>query len=228
MGRILLVTPLRKELDALLAVVSHGAPVVGERVPLAEVEALGMLCAAAGHGKAQFALVTQHLIETRGPFDAVVIVGASGALAPTLVAGDVVIGTESVEYDYRPRFHGDAPPPRHPTSESLRAEILAAQPAHRAFALHEGPIAGGDEDIVEADRAQLLHDRTGALCVAWEGPGGARAAAFSGLPFVELRAVTDAADSQAAASYRVELPRAVGHIGHVLVPWLRARIRDST
>lgn len=225
MPRILLVTPVAKEREALLkrfAAAGYTAEQFHARVEAFWVAGLRTVCAAAGHGKAQFALTTQHLIDAHGPFDAVVAAGAAGALSPTLRPGDVVLGTEAVEHDYKPRFHGVGPPPRHATSAALRAAILRAQPPESPVRLHRGPIASGDEDIVDAARAQALQALTGALCVAWEGAGGARAAAFSGIPYGELRTVTDAADEAAAASYRVHLVDAIGNLGTVLLPWLRA------
>lgn len=65
---------------------------------------------------------------------------------------------------------------------------------------------------------------TGAHVVAWEGAGGAKAAQLNDLPFLEIRAVTDAADGEALDSYRVHLADAVANIGRVLLPWLRARM----
>lgn len=223
MSPVLIVTPVEKELSALrrlFAEEAHGVRDLGSRVPSFYAPGLDVTCAAAGHGKAQFALVTQHLLDASGPFAAVVAAGAAGALSAALRAGDVVVGTEAVEHDYKTRFHGVGPPPRHPTSPALREAILNSQVERSAFRVHSGPIAGGDEDIVELDRARELADLTGALCVAWEGAGGARAAAFSGVPFVEVRAVTDGADGSAAESYRVHLSEAVGNVGRVLLAWL--------
>ena len=223
MSPILIVTPVEKELAALAHLFAdEGHEVRGResRVPSFYAPGLGVTCAAAGHGKAQFALVTQHLLDSRGPFAAVVVAGAAGALSGELRAGDVVVGTEAVEHDYKTRFHGVGLPPRHPAAPDLREAILNAQVARSAFRVHSGAIAGGDEDIVEPGRAREVADLTGALCVAWEGAGGARAAAFSGVPFVEVRAVTDGADGSAAESYRVHLPEAVGNVGRVLLAWL--------
>lgn len=225
-GRVLIVTPVEKELVALAARFADDDLETTEqagRVRAFEIPSLGVLCAAAGHGKAQLALVTQHLLDTRDPFGAVIVAGAAGALDPTLRPGDVVVGTEAVEHDYKSRFHGVGPPPRHAADEGLHAAVLAAQPERVAFRVHTGPIAGGDEDIVDPDRARELAESTGALCVAWEGAGCARAAAFSGIPFLEVRAVTDAADGAAAESYRVHLDEAVGNVGRVLLAWLRWR-----
>lgn len=226
MNRLLVATPVQKELRALAALFRSERYRVDPfpcRLPAFSVAALGLVAAAAGHGKAQFALATQHLLDLHGPFAVVIAAGAAGALDPALRPGDVVVGTEAVEHDYKPRFHGIGPPPRHPASPGLVEAILAAQPARSAFGIHAGPIAGGDEDIVEAARARALATATGALCVAWEGAGGARAAAFSEVEFVEIRAVTDGADDAAAESYRVHLEEAVGNVGRVLLCWLQGQ-----
>ena len=231
MTRILVATPVVKELRALSALFEDEGHEVADfpcRLPAFSIEGLGLIAAAVGHGKAQCALATQHLLDTHGPFAAVIVAGAAGALAPTLRAGDVVVGTEAVEHDYKPRFHGIGPPPRHAASPELVEAILAAQPEHAGFSIHPGPIAGGDEDIVEAARARALAAATGALCVAWEGAGGARAAAFSGTAFAEVRAVTDHADGASAENYRVHLEGAVGNVGRVLLCWLQARAQQGT
>lgn len=225
MARVLIALPLPKELRAFaaaLAEAGHAAEPVEARGEAVLVPSLGLLLGAAGHGKAQFALTAQHLVERHGPFDALVVAGASGALDPGLRPGDVVVGTETVEHDYRTRFHGEGLPPRHPASVPLIESIRAALP--EAASVRLGPVASGDEDIIEADRARALHAATGALCVAWEGAGGARVAAFNGIPFAEVRAVTDRADAEAAGSYRVHLPEAVGNVARALLPWLRSRV----
>src|SRR5207302_4504673 len=51
-------------------------------------------------------------------------------------------------------------------------------------------------------RAAELQEATGALCVAWEGAGAARAARFSGLHFLEVRAITDGANHTAAVDFQ--------------------------
>jgi adenosylhomocysteine nucleosidase len=55
--------------------------------------------------------------------------------------------------------------------------------------------------------------------VAWEGAGGARACAFSQVPFVEIRGITDTADHNAASSFETNLALAMGNIAQLLVAW---------
>jgi adenosylhomocysteine nucleosidase len=96
------------------------------------------------------------------------------------------------------------------------------------FRVHFGPIASGDEDIVDTARAAEVLGATQALCVAWEGSGGARAARFSGIGFVEVRVITDAADARAATSFHDNLSYVVPNAAELLVAWhSEARGEDS-
>jgi nucleoside phosphorylase len=89
----------------------------------------------------------------------------------------------------------------------------------RSFRVHVGTIASGDEDIVDAARAAEVRAATGALCVAWEGSGGARAARVSGIGFCEIRGITDMADGQAAGHFHESLPTVMLHVGQLLLAW---------
>lgn len=95
------------------------------------------------------------------------------------------------------------------------------------FGVHFGPIASGDEDIVDEERAYALHAETAALCVAWEGSGGARAAALSETPFLEIRTITDSADKTAPMDFQGNLAVAIPNIATLLVACL-SRCRDVT
>lgn len=70
----------------------------------------------------------------------------------------------------------------------------------------------------------MLHRLTGALAVAWEGAGGARACHFSGIPFVEIRGITDRADSDAASDFEANLGSAMGNVARLITPWLDKQI----
>ncbi len=230
MSKTLIVTPLKKELSALteyLISEGHMMEELDGKTTSAWFRDFALVVSVAGHGKAQFAATTQYLIDSCGPFGLVIAAGAAGALDGSLLPGDVVIATDTVEHDFKMRFHGDSPAPRHPCSSEARVSIEHAHPKSSSFRLHIGAIASGDEDVVDAERAKELHKQTDALCVAWEGAGGAKASQFNGIPFIEIRAVTDAADGEAPDSYRIHLADAVKNIGRVLLPWFRDRMRNE-
>jgi adenosylhomocysteine nucleosidase len=187
-------------------------------------EQLGMLVAVCGHGKAQHAVQTQHLIDQRGTVRAVICAGAAGGLDPALKIGDVVVGVTTVEHDYTLRFI-QRPLPCHRADVDLVRELMrAADRVAGEFAVRFGPIASGDEDVIDPARAGELHAATGALCVAWEGAGAARAACFSGVPFVEVRALTDAADATAATDFRANLDRSMPNLARLLLAWSASRL----
>lgn len=230
MQKTLIVLPLKKEFDALTEYMTsegHEIEALEVKAPSAWFQDIALVVSVAGHGKAQFAATTQYLIDRCGPFGLVIAAGAAGALDSNLMPGDVVMATETVEHDYKLRFHGDAPAPRHASSSEVRVSIENAHQKRSSIGLYTGAIASGDEDIVDKERAKEFHKQTDALCVAWEGAGGAKAAQFNGIPFIEIRAITDAADGEAPDSYRVHLADAVMNIGRILLPWLRERMKNE-
>jgi adenosylhomocysteine nucleosidase len=191
----------------------------------AETRAIGKLSAAyfpsldltiacGGLGKAQFAVQTQYLIDA-AHWDLIICAGAAGALADGLAAGDVVIGTETVEHDIRNLF-GAPHLPRFSGSKELLDQCRRAFQSPSVCRVHFGPIASGDEDIADPKRRIVLRGKTGALAVAWEGAGGARACKFSEVPFVEIRGVTDSANTLAALTFLLNLKRAMKNVAWVV------------
>jgi hypothetical protein len=55
------------------------------------------------------------------------------------------------------------------------------------------------------------------------GAAGARACQFSAVPFVEMRGVTDGANSSDAADFRANLKTAMGNVTTLIITWLRER-----
>lgn len=224
-GRLLVVAPLDFEMKAICGYLQdqgvRGTGVPGRTEALYFTE-LDLEIAVGGHGKAKLAAVTQYLIARGERPKAVVVAGAAGALDRKLNIGDVVLGTETVEHDYKMRFGRERPAPRHPGDPELQRQVRAAHPQDAGYRIHEGAIASGDEDIVKRRRARQLLRETGALCVAWEGAGGYKAAAFNDLPFLELRAITDNADSSAMADLAGTLSSSLANLGRALWEWRRS------
>jgi adenosylhomocysteine nucleosidase len=153
------------------------------------IPSLDLVVAIGGHGKTQFAIQTQYLIDRSPEVRVFLCVGAAGSLTDSLKLGDSVVGTHSVEHDYKLRFVSRLSP-CHDADATLLQEFRETVRTHTfPFRVHFGAIASGDEDIVDPVRAQELRAATDALCVAWEGSGGARAACFNGLRFLEVRCI---------------------------------------
>ena len=217
---VLIVTPNPEEIAPLLDGFRLNRcmtePLSIGRLDCTLVHPLGMLVAPGGHGKTQLGVQTQYVISRFPGLEKVLCVGAAGCLSQNLAVGDVVVGTCTVEHDYKPRFN-PRPSPRHAVDEMLlqRLRQVSTEKDFR-FQVHFGPIASGDEDIVDRVRAAELREETGALCVAWEGSGAARAAAFNHLRFGELRVITDGANPDTPTDYYANLRRVMPHIAQLI------------
>ncbi len=223
----LVAVPQAKELEPLLgafvAAGYHPRKVILGRLECHLFEELRLLFAVGGHGKTQLAVQTQHLIEQGADFQVVICAGAAGRLDSDLGLGDVVVGMSTIEHDYKLRFVR-RPLPSYQADAHLLAEFrFAASQIGEEIRVLFGAIASGDEDIIDPARARELREATGALCVAWEGAGAARAASFSGLQFLEVRAITDGADHTAAADFQANLKRSMPNLAHILLKWSLVR-----
>lgn len=225
MKNILAVIPQKEELEPLVrGLQNHGFET--KEVKLGSLSgitapSLGLTVALGGNGKAQFAAQTQYLIDRVPGSELVLCAGAAGALDQSLGIGDLVVATHTIEHDYRDRFN-QQPLPRFP-GDPFALEELRRVSSEAACAACFGPVASGDEDIVNPTRAAELRAQTGALCVAWEGSGGARAAAFNQIPFLEIRAITDTADHDAASNFARNLATSMPNLAKLLIAWLRRK-----
>ena len=177
-----------------------------------------IILAQGGLGKAEFGIRTQHLIDHLDDIGVVVCAGTCGRLDGTLSVGDVVVGTQTIEHDFNrgmaliklplPTFEGDA--------DLIRALRGVADSGSLPCKLRFGGIASGDEGIASEKRIRELIDSTGAMAVAWEGAGGARAAQLSGIPFLEIRGISDGAGENAFEEFWANIPIAVGNVAAVV------------
>ena len=221
--RTLIVTPLAEEHHLLVQRLrDRGVDAEGQAVGAIQAHALpalDVMVAHGGHGKTQFGVQTRYLLDTLPSVARVLCVGAAGGLARGIAVGDIVVAVVTHEHDYNLKFV-QRPQPRFSGDPEI-IEQFRALPQPDGYDVHIGIVASGDEDIVERERGGALHEQTGALAVAWEGAGGARACALTGVPFVEVRGVTDSADHDAAADFETNLALAMANIADFLLPWLR-------
>ncbi|GHO70256.1 hypothetical protein KSC_091480 [Ktedonobacter sp. SOSP1-52] len=218
--QLLIITPLEEELSFL----SQSLQAQGLSESIQSVgkltghcfPKLGVTLALGGHGKAQSALQTQHFIDHSEHIDLVICAGAAGALSPGTEVGDLVVAETTIEHDYLLRFV-QRPAPQFAGSQEALSMLRSSQYTLHPAQVHYGIIASGDEDIVDLERAQALHLQTKALAVAWEGAGVARSCRFSGIPYLEIRGITDTADHDAPAVFEMNLSIAMENLGRFLV-----------
>ena len=220
---ILIVTPLQEEHDDLhSSLSSHGLTSHNGKLGRLDVyrfPELNVTLAQGGHGKTQFGVQTQHLLD-HAQFDLVICAGAAGALAPEVAVGDIIIATHTLEHDFNNKF-SQRPKPSFAGDRKSIEQIKALQLKDADFKIHFGIMAGGDEDVIDVLRGAELRQITNALAVAWEGVGGARASAFSNVPYVEIRGATDTANHEAPVVFDTNLKIVMKNIAHLLTPWLK-------
>ena len=176
-----------------------------------------LLVAQGGLGKVDFAVRTIHIVEQEPSLDGVICLGTCGALSADLAIGDVVIATETVEHDFNRKLT-EGPIPRFDSDQTLLDAFRTIQ-ASQSVDLNVvfGPIASGDEGIDSSARARELMDKTGGIVAAWEGAGGAKACQFAGVPYVEVRCVSDLADEDAMTDFKENTPIAMGNLAKLMM-----------
>ncbi len=219
---VLFIAPLQQELELFThSLQMYGHPATSIPIGLLDLlhfPTLNLSVARGGHGKTQFGVQTQYLLDHIPNITAVVCVGAAGALAADLAIGDLVLATETIEHDYTQRFRPH-PLPRFAADADLLLSVRQLQLHALPFQVHVGIVASGDEDVIEFERAAALRQATEACAVAWEGAGGARACRFNQIAFLELRAITDTADHNAPGDFAANLQIAMANAAALVNLW---------
>lgn len=219
---VLIVTPLQEECDDLRSsLVALGLSQETSQVGKLDVSyfpEISVTLARGGHGKTQFGVQTQYLLDQKG-FDLVICAGAAGALAPDVQVGDLIVATSTFEHDYNLKFV-QRPNPQFVGDVNSIEQINELKLNGSDFNVHFGILASGDEDVIDVSRGKELHEKTNALAVAWEGAGGARACAFSEVPYLELRGATDTADHEAPVVFDENLKIVMKNMALLLTTWL--------
>lgn len=219
---VLVVTPISEEYEAFtIALADFGHSGVDRavgRLTATEYDGGKIILAQGGLGKAQFGVQTQHLIDNLEGISVVVCAGTCGRLDSSLSVGDVVVGTRTVEHDFNrgltliklplPTFEGDAQ-----LIDRLKG---ICDKGNLPCSLRFGGIASGDEGVASEKRIREIAESTGALVVAWEGAGGARAAQLSGIPFLEIRGISDGAGENAFEEFWANIPIAIRSVATVV------------
>ena len=159
-----------------------------------------------GHGKVDYALALQKLLLKYEEIQSVLCLGCAGSLVSHIKPLSVVLGEQTIEHDHLEKF-SPGPLPCFHASPSLLGLFTGREV--EGLEVFQGPIASGDEDIISAERALEIREKTQALAVAWEGAGGARACRSLGKDFLEIRAITDSCSSQSSEDFSTHLKKAM-------------------
>jgi len=179
---------------------------------------LNITLACGGHGKTQFGIQTQYLLD-HAQFDLVICAGAAGAISSEVNVGDLIVATTTIEHDFNNKF-SIRPKPKFDGDPETIGQLRSLKLSDSDFKIFFGTMAGGDEDVIDVERGRELRKLHDALAVAWEGVGGARACSFSEVPYLELRGATDTANHEAPVVFYVNLKIVMKNIAHLLLKWL--------
>lgn len=169
-------------------------------------------CALSGVGKVNAARCATELILEHHP-DCIINSGFTGALAPGVKVGDIVVATEVAHHDV---WHGEGNVPGQAQGEPLRFNadgflLKKAETALRSFktghpdtGVHFGLIATGDQFFISAEEdGRILGLYPDALSSDMESASIAQVCRHFGVPFLCIRVVSDVHTSSLAqrASY---------------------------
>lgn len=163
-----------------------------------------------GLGKVESALWTHSFLNQLSQIDHVYSCGTCGSLSDSIQVLDLVVATEIVEHDFRQLFLSK-PQPKFKCTPMRLPEMDSS-----VFNLHVGVLASGDEDIVSPERKAELHEKFGAIAVAWESAGFSRACRHFKISHNEIRCVTDLSDSTDFEKFQLQLPKAMHKIAKFL------------
>src|SRR5688500_2934160 len=108
MASLLVLAPDALEVEGLLegfvqrGVASHELQIGS--LSCVSLPSIDVLLSLGGNGKSQYGVQAQYLIDRCPGIKLLMCVGTSGRLADSVEIGDLVVGTATVEHDYRARF----------------------------------------------------------------------------------------------------------------------------
>ena len=166
-----------------------------------------------GIGKVAAALGTTALLQIAQP-DLIINTGSAGGVAQGLKVGDVIISSETAYHDADVTAFGYAKgqlpacPATFASDQKLVA--LASQIAQeQGHNVKQGLICSGDSFIQGGARlAQIKQDFPAVIAVEMEATAIAQVCHAFNVPFVVVRAISDAGDGQANMSFEEFLPLA--------------------
>ena len=192
-------------------------------------------------GKVNAVIATQQMIDLF-EVNAIFNMGSSGALAPELEVGDLVVASEFIQHDYdvtdwglkpgellfdilmsnetgQMQFRSQQIFKSNPGLTQLAVEIaktteLTSLGSHSPK-IFSGRILSGDQFIGKTEKARELWNTHHGLCTDMEAAAIAHTCEVNQVPFLCIRAISDKADHSAVVSFTDFLVGATANYGKI-------------
>lgn len=186
---------------------------VGTRIfYIGELHGHKIVLVQSGVGKVNAAICTQYIIDKYAP-NYIINTGIGGGLGKALQVGDIVIGTEFVQYDFDVTAIGyalgymctgidkDKPTKFYSDNKLVEEFEKAFKETAPNLKYHKGIIATGDCFVSSQEKKLQIRDTFNAIAVEMEGAAIAQTANANKVPCVIIRAISDLADDTAAQDH---------------------------
>jgi adenosylhomocysteine nucleosidase len=190
-------------------------------------------------GKVNAVIATQQMIDLFS-VDAIFNMGSSGALAPELEVGDLVVASEFIQHDFdvtdwglkpgelmfdilmsdetgQMQFRSQQVFKSHPGLTQLAVEVAQNTEltplGNHSPKIYTGRIVSGDQFIGKLEKARELWSAHHGLCTDMEAAAIAHTCEVNQVPFLCIRAISDKADHSAVVSFTDFLVGATANYG---------------
>ncbi|EMT38805.1 adenosylhomocysteine nucleosidase [Thermoanaerobacter thermohydrosulfuricus] len=167
-----------------------------------------------GIGKVNAAMATQILVSDFN-VDVLINTGVAGGIKPDIKVGDIVISSDTMEYDIDVTAFGYEPGiiPRMEESIFKADEKLVELAKKVAKNIVEGRayvgrIISGDKFVSSKEEAKRLGKVFNAYAVEMEGAAIAHVAFLNSIPFVIIRSISDNANEEASIDFNTFIEQA--------------------
>ena len=130
----------------------------------------------------------------------VINVGTAGSVDNSLEIGDVVVGTELVQYDFDVTPFGRKLGEIENIGESIKVDESLLK-LFDSINVKKGIIASGDKFIVNKEEKDNVRNIFNALCIEMEGASIAQVCFLDKIPFLVIRSITDKLDGSSKVDF---------------------------
>ena len=186
-----------------------------------------VVIARAGVGKVNAAVCAQTMALIYEP-ELIINSGVSGALAPELRVGDVVIGTDVVQHDVDTTAMGDEPGFVSTVDrlsfplDNFASTAIAAAAEELGIRAVRGRIASGDQFVASTERKEEIVRLFSAVTCEMEAGAIAHVCFLNRIPCAVIRSISDGGNEEALMSYEEFLPLAAKNSSELTLAYLKS------